>query len=135
MVMHGKKLSRNMRHILKNINKINAWYDLFLIDLDGNIVFSAAKESDLGMNISHSTLAGSSIADAFRKAKNNAAGTIAISDFKPYPPSNNEPAAFMMTKIADNNGFDIGYIALQFPVHRVNEIMQEHDGMGVTRTR
>jgi methyl-accepting chemotaxis protein len=116
----------------KNINKINAWYDLFLIDLNGNIVFSAAKESDLGMNIINSTLAQSSIADAFRKAKGNSIGSLAISDFKPYPPSNNEPAAFMMTKIADTNGSAIGYVALQFPVNKVNEIMQQRDGMGDT---
>ncbi|MGB2742401.1 MAG: HAMP domain-containing methyl-accepting chemotaxis protein [Cognaticolwellia sp.] len=117
---------------LKDINKINAWYDLFLIDLKGNIVFTAAKESDLGMNVGTSILANSSINDAFLEAKNSPFGTLSISDFKPYPPSNNEPAAFIMTKKSDVNGAHIGYIALQFPSNKVNAIMQQRDGMGST---
>ena len=115
----------------QNINKLNAWYDLFLIDLSGNIVFSAAKESDLGMSITDSTLAKSSIGEAFKKAQNSN-NILSISDFKPYPPSNNEPAAFMMTKLKDENGVTSGYVALQFPINKVNEIMQQRDGMGET---
>ena len=114
------------------INNINAWYDLFLIDNTGTIVFSAAKESDLGMNIDSSNLADSSMGSVFNKAKNTNIDEISVSDFKPYPPSNNEPAAFMMTKIADNTGVTIGYVALQFPINKVNEIMQQRDGMGKT---
>lgn len=116
----------------QNINKLNAWYDLFLIDLNGNIVFSAAKESDLGMNILNSTLADSSIGEVYKKAQNSSNDTLSISDFKPYPPSNNEPAAFMMTKLLDENGNAAGYVALQFPINKVNEIMQQRDGMGAT---
>lgn len=115
-----------------NINKVNAWYDLFLIDLNGTIVFSAAKESDLGMNIASSALANSSIGDAFIKAKSREVGVLTVSDFKPYPPSNNEPAAFMFSKIADSNGVAMGYVALQFPINKVNEIMQQREGMGAT---
>lgn len=115
----------------QNINKLNAWYDLFLIDLSGNIVFSAAKESDLGMSITDSALAKSSIGEAFKKAQNSN-NILSISDFKPYPPSNNEPAAFMMTKLKDENGVTSGYVALQFPINKVNEIMQQRDGMGET---
>lgn len=84
------------------------------------------------MNISTSSLAKSSINDAFVNAKNSALGTLSISDFKPYPPSNNEPAAFIMAKKSDENGTHIGYIALQFPSSKVNEIMQQRDGMGET---
>ncbi len=115
----------------QNINKLNAWYDLFLIDLSGNIVFSAAKESDLGMSITDSALAKSSIGEAFKKAQNSN-NILSISDFKPYPPSNNEPAAFMMTKLKGENGVTSGYVALQFPINKVNEIMQQRDGMGET---
>ena len=114
----------------ERVNEINAWYDLFLIDLSGNILYSAAKESDLGLNIDDPILVQSSIKEVFDKAKNAAVGELAISDFKPYPPSNNEPAAFIMTKVIDKMGQTIGFIALQFPVNKVNEIMQQRDGMG-----
>lgn len=116
----------------KKTNKINAWYDLFLIDMAGNIVFTAAKESDLAMNIPNSSLSKSSIGDVFAKAKQSQFGEISISDFMPYPPSNNEPAAFMMSKVMNADMVHIGYIALQFPINKVNEIMQQRDGMGAT---
>ena len=113
-------------------NEINAWYDLFLIDLEGRIVFTVAKESDLGMNVTHSKLSDTSINEAFQQAKQSDLGSIVVSDFKPYPPSNNDPAAFIMTKKSDELGNHIGYIALQFPINKVNEIMQQRDGMGET---
>ena len=116
----------------KKINDVNAWYDLFLIDTTGTIVFSAAKESDLGMNISSSILANGSMGEAFNKVQSTNIGEISVSDFKPYPPSNNEPAAFMMTKVVDTADQIIGYVALQFPTNKVNEIMQQREGMGET---
>ncbi|NRA59752.1 MAG: methyl-accepting chemotaxis protein [Psychrobium sp.] len=115
-----------------DINRINAWYDLFFINLQGDIVFTAAKESDLGMNITSSVLNQTSMGRAFQKAKRSAMESVVVSDFMPYPPSNNEPAAFMMTKLIAPNGNHIGYVALQFPLNKVNEIMQQRDGMGVS---
>jgi methyl-accepting chemotaxis protein len=116
----------------KKINKVNAWYDLFFINIQGDIIFTAAKESDLGVNIPQSPLNKTSMGDAFKKAKKNSVDEISVSDFKPYPPSNNEPAAFMMTKLISLSGTHIGYVALQFPLNKINEIMQQRDGMGVT---
>jgi methyl-accepting chemotaxis protein len=116
----------------KEINEINAWYDLFFINLQGDIIYSAAKESDLGVNIPQSPLNQTSMGDAFQKAQKNSFPKISVSDFKPYPPSNNQPAAFMMTTLVNSNGIEIGYIALQFPLNKVNEIMQQRDGMGET---
>ena len=112
------------------INRINAWYDLFFINLQGDIVFTAAKESDLGMNITNSVLSQTSMGRVFQKAKRSTVGSAVVSDYMPYPPSNNEPAAFMMTKLIDPNDIHIGYVALQFPLNKVNEIMQQRDRMG-----
>jgi methyl-accepting chemotaxis protein len=114
------------------INKVNAWYDLFFINLQGDIIFTAAKESDLGSNIPQSGINQTSLGDAFQRSQQNSLTEISVTDFKPYPPSNDEPAAFMMTKLIDSAGKHIGYIALQFPLNKVNEIMQQRDGMGAT---
>jgi len=115
-----------------NINKVNAWYDLFFINLQGDIIFTAAKESDLGRNIAQSDINQTSLGEAFQKTQQSNLTQILVTDFKPYPPSNDEPAAFMMTKLNDLTGKHIGYIALQFPLNKVNEIMQQRDGMGAT---
>jgi len=116
----------------KKINQVNGWYDLFFVNLQGDIIFTAAKESDLGMNIPQSALSQSSMGEVFKSAQQNSTDLISISDFKPYPPSNNEPAAFMMTKLTNVNGNHIGYVALQFPLDQVNKIMQQRSGMGET---
>jgi methyl-accepting chemotaxis protein len=119
----------------KEINDVNARYDLFLINLQGDIVYSASKESDLGVNIPQSPLNKTSIGDAFQKAQQSNLTEISVSDFKPYPPSNNEPAAFMMATLVNLNGMTIGYIALQFPLNKVNKIIRQRDGMGETASR
>jgi len=116
----------------KKINDINAWYDLFLINVQGDIIFTVAKESDLGVNIPQSALSRSSIGDAFKKAQQSAQGEISFSDFKPYPPSNDEPASFMMEKVINSSGTHTGYVALQLPLDKINKIMQQRDGMGKT---
>ncbi len=126
------KAESNYAERFKEINDVNAWYDLFFIDLDGNIIFTAAKESDLGASIQSTSLNQTSMGDVFRKAQSTSTKEVSISDFKPYPPSNNEPAAFMMTKLLGENGQHLGYVALQFPIGKVNHIMQQRDGMGAS---
>jgi len=124
------KAESNYAARFKEINDVNAWYDLFFIDLEGNIIFTAAKESDLGESVRSSLLSQTSMGDAFTQAKSVSNKEVAVSDFKPYPPSNDDPAAFMMTKLVNGDNQNIGYIALQFPVDKVNHIMQQRDGMG-----
>ena len=114
--------------IMKNFE----WYDLFLISTDGTIVYSVAKESDLGMNIPNSELNDQSIGVAYNKAKNLDSEGVAISDFAPYAPSGGEPAAFMMTQFRNSSNNIIGYAAFQIPIDKINHIMMERSGMGET---
>lgn len=117
----------------QKINDINGWYDLFFINLQGDIVFSAKHEPDLGMNIPQSSLNKTSIGEAFKKAQQQRGDNdISVSDFKPYPQSDDQPAAFMITKLINSNGQHSGYIALQFPINIISKIMNQRDGMGVS---
>ncbi|MFP4395574.1 MAG: hypothetical protein ACLFTI_09950, partial [Anaerolineales bacterium] len=45
----------------QEVMEINGWYDLLLIHDDGDIVFTVQRESDLGMNISKSSLIETSL--------------------------------------------------------------------------
>ncbi|MDH3999151.1 MAG: cache and HAMP domain-containing protein, partial [Desulfuromonadales bacterium] len=115
----------------KDIVANNGWYDLFLISRDGEVVYSDARESDLGMNIPKSSLNQSSLGEAYAKAAKSGSDVV-FADFKPYSPSNGEPAAFMMAQMQGSSGEKIGYVAFQVPVEKVNEIMLRRDGMGRT---
>ncbi len=103
------------------------YYDLFIISHEGDVVYTAAKESDLGKNLSTGILAGSPLAKAFEKGKKG----FALTDFAWYDISS-EPAAFVSGPVKDINGNQIGVLAYQISINSINKIMQERSGMGKT---
>ena len=117
---------------LKDITEVNGWYDLFLISTNGDIVYTAARESDLGMNIPGSSLLTSPINVAFERARAAGAEDIVFADFAPYAPSGDEPAGFMMAQMRNAAGVLEGYVALQIPIDKINAIMLQRKGMGET---
>jgi methyl-accepting chemotaxis protein len=58
-------------------------------------------------------------------------GRIALSDTKPYPPSNNAPAQFLAAPILENDNI-IGVIAVQISIDSIDEIMKERSSMWKT---
>ncbi len=103
------------------------YYDLFLIHNDGDVIYTVAKESDLGANLVSGTLKSSPLGKLFSKAKSG----VALQDFEPYAPSDNEPCAFVGAPVI-KAGQTIGVVALQLPLKAINGIMQERTGMGET---
>lgn len=103
------------------------YYDIFLINTDGDIIFTVAKESDLGKNLVKGNLSNTALADAYKKGLERTY----LSDFAWYNPSN-EPASFVATPIKDNTGKTIGVLAFQISLKAINKIMQERAGMGET---
>lgn len=103
------------------------YYDLFFISNDGDVVFTVAKESDLGENLVTGALSGSPLAEAFQKGKQE----YGLIDFAWYDVSD-EPAAFVTGPIKDDEGQSIGVLVYQISLKAVNSIMQERSGMGET---
>lgn len=112
---------------LSHFRQTYEYYDLFLINASGDVVFSVAKESDLGANLVQGALRNSSLGACFERAKN---GPVIV-DFAPYAPSNNEPSAFLGAPVMRNGQF-VGVVALQVSIKDINSIMQERTGMGQT---
>jgi len=106
------------------------WYDFFIISTQGTIIYSVTRESDLGQKIT-TDLTDTSFYQAFNLAKNSDSANIQFGDFLPYAPSNNEPAAFVI-KPVDVNGKRLGYIAYQQPLDKINSILGDREGMGVS---
>ncbi|MFP4460487.1 MAG: methyl-accepting chemotaxis protein [Candidatus Zixiibacteriota bacterium] len=102
-------------------------YDLFIVDLEGNVIFTAAKESDLGENLIRGHLSDSPLAKAFKQGKNG----YTMVDFEHYEVSD-EPASFMAGPITDEDGKDLGVLCYQIPLDKIDNIMQERTGMGET---
>ena len=115
-----------------HIMKTNGWYDLFLIDTEGHIIYTVAMESDLGQYVTAPDVAGSGLDTNITMLKGNPSLEVATSDFKPYTPSAGDPAAFMTTRLKNKSGKLVGYLALQVPLDQINKIMKERSGMGET---
>jgi len=106
------------------------WYDFFIISTKGTIIYSVTRESDLGQKIPKD-LVGSSFYKAFELAKKSDSAEVIFSDFLPYKPSNNDPAAFAI-KAVEAEGSRIGYIAYQQPLDKIQSILGNRIGMGET---
>jgi methyl-accepting chemotaxis protein len=105
------------------------YYDLFLIDQGGYCFYSVAKESDYRSNLISGKYRDSGLGRLLRRVSGTKA--FAMSDFEPYAPSNNEPAAFIAQPLIHEGRVEL-VVALQLSIEAINAIMQERTGMGKT---
>jgi len=104
------------------------YYDLFLINPDGYVFYTAAKEADYQTNLVNGAYADSGLGKVFRAAIETK--HIAFADFEPYAPSNNEPASFVAEPIINKEGVVEAVVALQLSLDAINAIMGQREGMG-----
>ena len=109
------------------------YYDVFLFDPAGNLVYTVFKELDYATNLMNGQWAGTDLGNSFRAALNpSAAGKVNFHDFKSYAPSNGVPASFMSTSILDQAGKIKGVVVFQMPIERLDKLMQQRAGLGQT---
>ncbi|MEL6471136.1 MAG: adenylate/guanylate cyclase domain-containing protein [Cyanobacteria bacterium J06623_4] len=130
------QLHRRYHPIFRNIVEEFGYYDLFLIDTNGNIVYSVFKEVDFATSLLLGAYSRSNLANVYKDALRQNSGYVAISDFDFYAPSYNAPAAFMATPLYDNTQL-VGVVAIQVPVDEINAVMTNNnnwvqDGLGET---
>jgi len=118
---------RNRLSGLKTFMKIFDFHDIYLIDLQGNVLFTIAKEADFGENLRNGRLKESGLAKAFREGKKRTT----LTDFEWYEPSN-EPSSFLSTPLYDDSDRLIGVAAFKISLDETNAIMNERVGMGET---
>ncbi|HTM86142.1 MAG TPA: adenylate/guanylate cyclase domain-containing protein, partial [Mycobacterium sp.] len=96
--------------------------DALLLDTDGNVVYSAYKNVDLGTNIVTGPYRHSNLATEYRATlAARAVDYIGITDFEDYEPVG-EPTAWLLAPISQENS-RIGVLALQFPIAKLNGLM------------
>ncbi|MGH1349553.1 MAG: methyl-accepting chemotaxis protein [Methyloligellaceae bacterium] len=110
--------------------KERGYYDIFLFDTKGNLVYSVFKELDFATNLNTGQWKDSDLGNVFRAGMQQSAPfKISFYDFKPYAPSNNAPASFLSTSIFEN-GTKVGVLVFQMPIDAINEIMHSSAGLG-----
>lgn len=97
-------------------------YDIFMIDLSGNIIYTNIKEADFKTNLIFGPFKNSGLANIFKEAKNIKKGEIIFEDLKPYKPSFDNLASFIATPIFHNNKL-IGVFSFQLSIDYINKIL------------
>lgn len=106
------------------------YYDIFLVDVDGNVVYTVYKELDYATSLTSGEYRSSDLAVVANKMTSNGrADAVAFTDFAPYAPSAGAAASFISTPIV-RDGKAIGALIFQMPISRINAVMQVAEGMG-----
>ncbi len=129
---HHSFYHKHIRDYLKRFD----YYDIFLVDSEtGDIIYSVFKELDYSTSLIDGPYANSGIGEAFQKANNlQKAEKVVLTDFAPYTPSYEVPAAFIASPIFDGDE-KLGILIFQMPISRINSIMThdehwERSGLG-----
>jgi len=101
-------------------------YDLFLIDDDGNILFSIAREADLGTNLFSGPYATTLFSATARATLES--GHSLFSDLEHYAPSNDMLTGFLTAPMLNEQGSKKGLFAIQIRLDQITELMLENRG-------
>jgi len=129
------RIHQRYHPIFRNIIEKFGYYDLFLIDPEGRIVYTVYKETDFATSLTIGAYNESNLARLFASIRRSKEKDYAkIIDLESYAPSYGAPAAFIAAPIYSQDKF-IGVLAVQAPVDEINNVMTgnrkwEGDGLG-----
>ncbi|BFM38878.1 cyclase, putative [Synechocystis sp. LKSZ1] len=131
------RLHARYHPIFRKIIEKFGYYDMFLIDPQGTVVYTVFKETDFVSNFEIGSYKDSNLAKLsaiVRESKERDFSKIV--DFAAYAPSYGAPAAFIAAPIFNQSEL-IGILAFQLPVDEINNVMTgnrnwERDGLGKT---
>lgn len=127
----------NYRHAefhpyFRNIKNVGGYYDLFLFDMSGNLIYTVYKEADFATNFTDGPYSETGLGQVMRQALDGEQGQIYFADFAPYAPSNGDPASFVATPVFDAGGAKVGVVAVQIPADLISAITNKAKGLGET---
>lgn len=127
----GARGAQTLDEGIRNFALHHDYYDVFFIGPEGDILLTVAREDDYGTNLIDGPYADSGLGRLYAALMTSGEDIVAMEDFSLYPPSNNEPAAFLGAKVIENDEL-LGVYAIQIPEQPINQIMQFSAGMGET---
>ncbi|TMO56314.1 methyl-accepting chemotaxis protein [Pseudoalteromonas aurantia] len=131
---HAKKANQALKQtaqqhhsFFKTFIEKKGYYDLFVINPNGFVDYTVAKEPDYQTSLVSGPYRNSGLAILYNSVLIKR--SFVLQDFSRYAPSNNEPAAFIGLPVIVNGKIET-IIALQLSIDAINRIMQTRDGMG-----
>jgi len=123
--------------IFRNIVSKFGYYDMFLINPKGQVVYTVFKETDFASDLQTGPYRDSNLAGLIRQViASKEKGFTNLADFAAYAPSYGAPASFIAAPIFSGSQL-VGVLAFQMPVDEINNVMTgnqswQKDGLGST---
>ncbi|MBI5029108.1 MAG: HAMP domain-containing protein [Chloroflexi bacterium] len=108
--------------------KLHGFQDAYLIDRDGNVVYSVNKDDAFATNLTTGAFKDSGLAKLYQQLKSVPPDKAWIADLALY---GNEYALFIGAPIYDGNT-QVGILAYRLPISTLNAIVQDRTGFGKT---
>ncbi|MCG9753937.1 diguanylate cyclase [Shewanella insulae] len=119
--------------IFLNLIQSNTYYDMFLVDKHGNLVYTVKKDEDYATSLVDGPWKSSPLSKIFTSInEKHSPGDIQYSDVENYPPNDNKPASFIGSPVFSPNNDYLGALIFQLPIEPIDRIMQVTAGMGIT---
>jgi class 3 adenylate cyclase len=129
---------RKYNNRFRRLAEVFGYRDIFLVDVDtANVIYSVAKEADMGSNLKTGVFADTALAKTFDEIrKSRDPNFVYISDVEHYKASFGEPAFFIGTTVFDGDKF-IGALIYQLNPDEIDHVMTddkqwEQQGLGKT---
>ncbi len=104
--------------------------DILLLDPDGNVIYSVAKQTDLGANLRAGSARESGLASAFEEAmKSDATKPAVMTGFSAYAEVEGEPSAFVAAPVFMSDQI-IGVIAYRIRPDHLATLFSNQTGLG-----
>jgi len=117
----------------RNLQDAKGLPDIFLINQDGNVVYSVDKSAEYATNLTAGRWKDSELGKMFaRIVAAPQKGNVVFSDVHAYAPAGGTPASFIGAPVLTEDGTFQGALIFQMPIGRINDVLQLSVGMGDT---
>lgn len=125
-----RELTRRLDPMFKNRMTTKGFDNLLLVCAEhGHVLYSTARESDLGTNLRTGPYKGSALARLWKEVVKT--GKPFITDYTVYAPSKN-PAMFIGAPVFDGNKRVTAVVVEQFSSSALTEVIGQEEGFGAT---
>ncbi len=115
----------NLHPYITGLRERQGYYDVFLVDAEGDVVYSNYKELDFQCNLLKGSDSTTGLGQAFAAAMAGEAGKAYFTDIADYPKSYDAPAIFAATQVlgGQDGKTKIGALIYQLPLDKISSIM------------